>query len=160
GPALREGASYSLVIEEGWPSANGGQKAPRYAHPYTVTSALRTLPDIQLWQFDTPGLGTLEPLRITFDRPFDHQLLQSSIRVSDEGGQLVSGTISVSDHEKNWAFRPDQPWASKSLQVIVDARLEDTAGNNFRDLLDHVQTENAQTPSLLTHTLHLKSLPE
>ena len=137
GPALLAGNSYSIVVDEGWPSANGKQEAARFEKVFTVTSALRTLPDTTLWEVEVPVVSTLNPLVIKFDRPFDRQLLKSSIKVSNEDGGLISGEVSIDDNEVIWRFYPEREWSGASVQIAVDARLEDVAGNNFKDLLDH-----------------------
>lgn len=137
GPALLEGRRYSIVIDEGWPSANGGRKLARFEHAFTVSTALRTLPDTRLWQIQPPRLATKEPLVIAFDRPFDQQLAQSAITVLDAEGQPVAGAVSISDSERRWRFQPDDVWSNSNLSIRVGTHLEDVAGNNFRDLLDH-----------------------
>jgi hypothetical protein len=144
GPALLAGNSYSIVVEDGWPNARDGQKAGQFEQPFTVSPALRVLPDTKLWRFQRPKFTTLDPLVITFDRPFDHQLAQNAITVLDAGGHIVTGTVSVESHEKTWRFVPDDAWSSRVISLVVDARFEDVAGNNFRELLDHsVETQVA-----------------
>ena len=137
GPALLEGNTYSIVIDEGWTSASGTRQLVGFKKTFSVTSSLRTLPNTGLWQVESPNLGTRNPLIINFDRPFDHQLAQSSITVLNEDGNLVPGTVSVSGYEKIWRFHPESNWKGDSLQVVVDTQFEDVAGNNFKDLLDH-----------------------
>lgn len=144
GPALLEGNRYSIVIEEGWPSANGGQEAPRFEQPFVVSAALRSLPDVSFWRVDPPTLATRDPLIISFDRPFDQQLARSAIAVRDADSQVVSGTVSIEASEKRWRFRPDDVWTSSTLTLVVGAHLEDVAGNNFWDLLDHAVGTNAK----------------
>jgi hypothetical protein len=137
GPAFLAGNTYSIVIEAGWPSAKGSQKAPRFEKSFSVIPALRTLPDTNLWRVKSPKTLTLEPLVIEFDRPFDYQLAQNGISVLSKEGYPISGTVSVEDNEKTWRFNPDKQWTSESVKIAVDARMEDVAGNNFKDLLDH-----------------------
>lgn len=144
GPALLEGNHYSIVIEKGWPGARGGQETPRFEKPFTVSAALRHLPDIDLWQIQAPKMTTGKPLVITFDRPFDQQLVQTAITVRDEQGRRIPGAVSVKNNEQTWRFQPDEPWATPTIRIVVDARLEDIAGNNFRDLLDHSVGTDAQ----------------
>ena len=137
GPALLEGNTYSIVVDAGWPSASGQQESPRFEKMFSVTSALRTLPDTELWKIESPEISTLKPLVIKFDRPFDNQLAQSSIRVFNQEGNLISGAVTVDSNEKIWRFQPEKKWQGDALQIAVDAQFEDVAGNNFKDLLDH-----------------------
>lgn len=137
GPALLEGHRYSLVIEEGWPRATSGQKSPRFEKSFSVSKALRKLPDTALWNIEPPRALSRDSLVIHFDRPFDHQLAQRGITILGENGQVISGTASVNNHENSWRFDPETVWTSATARIVVDARLEDVAGNNLRELLDH-----------------------
>lgn len=137
GPALLEGHQYSIVVDGGWPSALGGQDVSRFQQSFSVSPALRNLPDVGLWRFQPPTRDTDMPLIITFDRPFDQQLAQGAITVNDADGRRISGNVVLEKHEHQWQFKPDAPWSASKIQIVVDTRLEDVAGNNFRDLLDH-----------------------
>lgn len=137
GPALREGRQYSLVINEGWPDARGAGQIGRHEKQFEVTPALRTLPSPDLWDIRPPKTSTRTPLIIAFDRPFDHALLRAALNVQDTAGRNIRGEVSLHDYETVWQFEPQAPWTQDTLQIVIDARLEDVAGNNFRDLLDH-----------------------
>ena len=137
GPALRKDQNYTLVIEEGWPAANGEQKLLAYKKPFLISEALRELPSIDKWDIEAPEFGTKGALEIRFDRPFDHQLLQTDIKVVSEVGVNIPGEVIVEDHETTLRFLPKDDWADKRVFIVVDSELEDVAGNNFRDLLDH-----------------------
>lgn len=142
GPALLEGHRYSITVTEGWLGANGQNAAPEFEQSFLVSAPLRDLPDTDLWQISEPSAQTREPLIIAFDRPFDHQLAQTSILVRDTGGQVIPGTVELEDFERTWQFIPDDLWPLVPLEIVANARLEDVAGNNFRDLLDHaVETD-------------------
>ncbi len=160
GPALLANNKYSIVVKGGWPNARDGHKAAQFEHPFSVSPALRILPDTELWQFLRPAVSTRDPLVISFDRPFDHQLAQSAITVLDADGNVVAGTVSVENHEKNWRFTPDAPWQTMAIRIVVDARFEDVAGNNFRELLDHsAETKVADIDQKTVH-LNLMLSPE
>lgn len=159
GPALLAGSRYSIVIEGGWPSAISGQEAPHFEKHFAVSKALRNLPNTALWQFQRPRAATDDPMVISFDRPFDQQLAQTAITIRDADGQNIAGTVSVEDHEKTWRFLPSDPWATARIRVVVDAHLEDVAGNNFRDLLDHSVGTDLQTMDHKTILLELMPSP-
>lgn len=158
GPALLEGKSYSIVVDEGWPSASGKQEMSKFKKTFSVTSALRTLPNTKFWRIDSPEISTVNPLLIIFDRPFDHQLAKRSIRLLDEGGSFIPGKVSIEANEKAWRFHPKQAWSGASIQVVVDARLEDVAGNNFKDLLDHSIETEMKNIHQIRFTVELKSV--
>lgn len=140
GPALRAGQQYTLSVEGGWPSSDGASVLPTFSRTFTVSEALRERPDVGLWQTILPCVGTTDPLHITFDRPFDRQLLSKDIQVVTKDGQIVGGMIQVGASETSWSFTPNEAWTEGELNVVADTDLEDVAGNNFRDLLDHSQT--------------------
>lgn len=155
GPALLAGQHYVLSVASGWPSADGMSVLPAFSKAFTVSDALRERPDVRLWQTTPPCLGTSDPLNITFDRPFDRHLLSKDIRVVTGDGQIVGGIIHVDEGENAWSFTPNEPWAHEDLQVIVTPTLEDVAGNNFRDLLDHVASAEADDVSLTALPINL-----
>lgn len=160
GPALLQGNNYSLVIEAGWPSASGEHTMPGFEKSFSVSKALRTLPDTNSWAIVPPEVLTREPLLIEFDRPFDYQLVESSITVLDKAGQLIPGAVSIERHEKTWRFEPQNVWKEKLIQIVVDARLEDVAGNNFKDLLDHSVKTETKSIDQQVFTVELKEAPK
>ncbi|MEM1342037.1 MAG: hypothetical protein AAGF68_06920 [Pseudomonadota bacterium] len=151
GPALEEEQSYLIVVDPGWPAANGLTVAPGFERPFSVGAALRNLPSAQAWEISTYEIGTREPISITFDRPFDRfQTLSSITIVEATTGTLIEGVASLGDDEQSWRFAPSQPWGAERLHLVVDARLEDVAGNNFRDTLDHtLETETRQIDEII-----------
>ena len=147
GPALLEGQQYTLTVEAGWPSADGGSVLPAFSKHFLVGAPLRTRPDVLTWEASTPCTGTSGSLNITFDRPFDRHLLSQDVRVTDEGGTDIDGALVIGDGERSLIFTPSAPWSGDEIQVVVGPKLEDVAANNFRDLLDHVSGETSKAPS-------------
>ncbi|MDJ0629567.1 MAG: hypothetical protein QNJ44_15015 [Rhodobacter sp.] len=152
GPALLAGQTYTLTVDGGWPAADGTSVLPAFTKVFRVSEALRELPDTRLWTANAPCAGTQEPLTITFDRPFDRHLLTRALRVEDKSARDIRGTIEVGDGERTWSFTPSRRWPSDDLLLVVNPALEDVAGNNFHDLLDHVAgaqegtTTSTETP--------------
>ena len=81
-------------------------------------------------------------MALTLDRPLDHALLARLITVRDEGGNEVSGSIEVVREETQWLFRPQRPWVPGAYELVVQAILEDVAGNNLRGPLDRAVNDN------------------
>ncbi|MEY8141813.1 hypothetical protein [Falsihalocynthiibacter sp. CO-5D18] len=140
GPALRAGQLYTLSVEGGWPSADGASVLPPFSRTFSVSLALRERPDVSLWQATVPCVGTTDSLYIAFDRPFDRHLLSKDIQVAAGDGQIVDGTVHVGEGETSWSFTPNDVWTQSELVVHASTELEDVAGNNFHDLLDHLET--------------------
>ncbi len=136
GPALVEGNRFSIVVKEGWPSANGDSKASRFEKRFLVSERLSTLPQIDHWQISVPHVLTQDPIIIDFDRPFDRVLAQHAINIIDQNGKPIQGTVSLQKNEEKWIFMPQETWLDTTVQLVVDTRLEDVAGNNLKELLD------------------------
>ena len=137
GPALIEGNHYAVVVNEGWPSANGDQLTAAFQKHFLVTPALRKLPDTDDWKIVNPRVSTREPLTLIFDRAFDAVQLHSAINVHNLAGNKIPGTAKSDNREHTWTFTPQAPWADAAILLTVAQHLEDVAGNNFIELLDH-----------------------
>ena len=137
GPALHKGESYTLVVEEGWPTANGTEALAGFSKSFFVSDALRELPTTENWEITAPAIRTKDALEIKLDRPFDHQLLHKDIKVFSAAGEAIQGESSIGNHETEWYFQPNEAWVNEQIYIVVNSELEDVAGNNFRDLLDH-----------------------
>lgn len=157
GPALLAGQRYSLVIESGWPTADGSSFLPAFEKSFQVTDALRSRPSAQLWTTNTPCAGTREPLVVAFDRPFDRHLLANQVQVVAETDGRVDGSSQVEAGENAMRFTPSHPWPVHGLKVIANPTLEDVAGNNFRDLLDHSFETQENETSPTEHSVLISS---
>jgi hypothetical protein len=116
----------NFSIQSRNPLREGYRKAIR------AVAALETSPDPKTWQVLAPSDGSLQPLRVSFSRSFDHALLERMIWVADVHDRPLAGTTVVVDHERSWHFRPARPWQVGSYHLVVDTRLEDSAGNSIR----------------------------
>lgn len=137
GPALLAGHDYELVIEGGWPAADGHSVLPSFSKRFSVSERLRHLPDTERWKISAPRLGTTEAVEVRLDRPFDRARLQQDLRIFSVDGGQIHGQIEIGKSEKEWRFVPDSAWPAREILLVVNAALEDVAGNNFQDLLDH-----------------------
>ena len=134
GPALLSGRRYRLEVAAGWPAADGASALPSFSKTFDVSTSLRSLPDTKLWSTTPVCAGTRNPLTVTFDR----HLLARFISLQTGEGDPIAGEIDVAEAERVWRFTPASAWSAGDVRLIVDRTLEDAAGNNFRDLLDHV----------------------
>ncbi|MEM7539158.1 MAG: hypothetical protein AAF639_43770 [Chloroflexota bacterium] len=150
GPALHKGESYRLVVEGGWPTTNGTETLASFSKSFVVSDALRELPTSANWEITAPTIRTKDALEIKFDRPFDYQLLHKDIQVFSAEGEEIKGESFIENHETEWHFQPDEAWVNDQITIVVDSELEDVAGNNFRDLLDHsIGTETRDRSPIL-----------
>lgn len=136
GPPLRAGVSYRLVIDAGWPDAQGLPLQAPFEKRFAVVDADRTSPDPDDWRLAAPAAGGREAVALDFPEPLDHGLLSRVLRVRDAEGRPLAGRVEIGDEERRWTFRPDEPWAGGDYEVEVETILEDLAGNNLRYVFD------------------------
>ena len=137
GAALEDGARYAIRVSEGWPGATGGETKHSFERGFRVGPPLRTRPSTEAWSISAPRAASRDALVLTFDRPFDRIQLEHSLVVRDADGNRIKGTVEIMRHETAWRFVPFEKWGVGDVTIVVDARLEDVAGNNFRETLDH-----------------------
>jgi hypothetical protein len=157
GLPLREGGSYSLVIDSAWQDAQGKPLAARFEKRFRVGPADRTLPQASAWQLNAPTANTRDPLHVRFPKAFDRALLERLLTVRNSAGRTVAGDISVGDQETSWTFTPAVPWRADRYALEVHTDLEDLAGNNLRDLFD-VDRKVPQMPGVSAATVRLPFL--
>jgi hypothetical protein len=128
GSALTDGGRYTLVIDGAWPDAKGAPLKEEFRKEFRVVSAEREPIDPTKWKVHAPAPGTRDPLAIEFPKPLDHALAARSIRIS--GPQdVIAGAVAIDRNEQRWRFTPERPWAAGAYRLLIDATLEDLAGN-------------------------------
>ncbi len=150
GPALQEGKRYQLVIDGKWETATGKKLKRSFVKEFLVVESLRTFPDPKKWIVKRPMLNSSDPLSIRFDRIYDHALSKKFIQIRDLKNSIIMGEVSLVDNEKSWIFRPEKNWNVSEIKVIINAELEDIAGNNLQDLLDHTVSEGSRSTNFVS----------
>jgi hypothetical protein len=126
GPALYPNKSYTLVIDDRWQDARGIPLKAGFRKAFRVTPPDREAPDPHRWTIIAPKAQTRDPVMVTFAHPMDEALALRMISV-----RSVTGQKSLREHETQWLFSPDQPWAAGRYQILVQSTIEDLAGNNI-----------------------------
>lgn len=124
GPPIMQGHTYSLVIDAGWPDAQGSPLPDTYSKLFRVGPPERAPVDLKTWRITRPSSGTTHPLEIRFPRPMDRALALRLISVVD-----VSGANELDQEETRWRFTPERPWKAGAYQLRVGTALEDISGN-------------------------------
>lgn len=132
GRALQPGRTYELVIDAGWPDAQGQPLAEPRVKKWRVLPADYQQPEIGRWEIRAPMAQTREPLTVQFDAPLDHALAQRLITVTDENGGLVAGEVQLEKQETQWKWKPQSEWQPQSYLLLIDTRLADACGNSLR----------------------------
>lgn len=131
GPVLEAGHTYTLVIDQGWPDAQGRPLQAGYQRIFKTKAADTTSPDPRSWRIVPPSRGTREPLQIEFNESLDSALLVWTISVKDNAGTSLSGQIDVAVDGRSWKFTPEIDWTSGTYSLNIKTILEDLAGNSI-----------------------------
>lgn len=144
GSPLRAGQRYTLVVASGWKDANGRRTTNDYRKTFTVGERDATSPDPKRWKVHAPRSGSKDPLTIEFGEALERALAERMIEIRNPANERVSGRIAVSDEEARWQLTPEREWASGNYALVVDAALEDLAGNKVSRLFEVAIRTDAQ----------------
>lgn len=136
GNPLQAGQLYTLLILDQWKDAKGLPLQHAFKRSFIVGPRDSSSPQIELWTMKLPERGTLQPLKIFLGESLDYFLLNETIRIFDEKGQIVEGNILISGNETSFSFRPVKRWLPGHYSMQVAPQLEDLAGNNLERLFD------------------------
>jgi len=132
GPTLEDGKSYTLVIDGKWRDGEGRAMIDKdYRKSFKAGPPDDSPIDPETWKLLAPVAGTREPLEVRFPEPLDHGLLNRVLKVTDEQGRGVPGTIEVGDGERSWKFVPTEVWRADGYQLVAGNILEDLAANRI-----------------------------
>lgn len=147
GYPLIEGVPFRLQIGSEFRDAKGRGLAARAERRYAVGPEVRERVDPAKWRLTVPTAGTIQPLRVEFERPLDHALLQRCLGVSGPDDAAVAGKGTTGPGEQSWQFEPETPWAAGRYRLLVARQLEDLAGNSPLRVFDRDMTEPDDGPS-------------
>ncbi|HVS13565.1 MAG TPA: hypothetical protein VMV46_06565 [Thermoanaerobaculia bacterium] len=128
-PPLEVAGRYRLVVDAGWPDAEGVPLRDGFEKVFAVAEPDRQGPDPQSWTL-TPPVSAGAPLTLDAPAPLDHVSLERSLEVVSQE-EIVEGTVRIANDERRWVFSPRRPWTNGSYVVRVLAGLEDPAGNRL-----------------------------
>ena len=131
GRPLREGETYTLVVDPTWPDAEGNPLQAPFEKRFTVGPADTTPLDTASWRLRVPASGSTQRLVISIPEPLDHALMRRAIGVEDEAGRRVDGEVEIGNWETRWTLTPSQPWVAGAHSLVVLSILEDLAGNKI-----------------------------
>jgi hypothetical protein len=146
GYPLRSGSRFRFVVDAGFLDAAGAPLVATAERCYSVGDDERRHVDPAGWRLTVPAAGTVAPMVVAFDRPLDHALLVRCLRVRDPDGRPVDGVVTVGVEERSWQVVPRGPWVDGPHQLVVDAELEDLAGNSVSRVFDRDLTRPDDDP--------------
>jgi hypothetical protein len=134
-PALLEGRHYTLTV-------SGLERFA--ALSFVVTDPVLSPLDESVWKVVAPAAGSVDPLKIFFDRVMDVFLCEDQIVLIDPDGRLADGQFQAAPDGGSVQWLPDTAWRRGTYQVIFADRLEDVCGNRLGEALDHPVNSGAQ----------------
>jgi hypothetical protein len=141
---LKTGETYTLMVEAGWKNADGIPLEHTIKKKFTCAPSHRVSLQMANWELIPPkNISDLLVLRAS--ESMDKILLSDGIRVSDDQGNKIEGTVTVLSNESGIAFRPQQQWTNVTYLVGINPLLEDLAGNNFNRVFDKDLTDSTAT---------------
>lgn len=136
GNPLKKAQTYQLVIDSNWKDTRGIKLGKTYTKHFMVGERDGEIPDINKWQLIIPKAGSHNSLTIQAGEPLDHYLLNESIVVLDDKGEIIKGSAHTEAKDMKWIFAPDTAWERGNYRIQVKANLEDQAGNNLNRVFD------------------------
>lgn len=155
GPALEEGKTYTLEIENELKDGNGNPLKETFQKVIKIGQPDRVPPDHTTWKIQSPKPNTREPLVLVFPEPMDHALAQRMIRVTFESGKMLEGKRILEDQERRWTFTPTATWHPGEYKLAIQTTIEDLAGNNIGKPFD-VDLFEVDRREIDTSTVYLK----
>jgi hypothetical protein len=130
GPALQEGKSYTLVVNQHWRDASGNPLSQSHQKQFRVGPPDYELPIPSSWVVIPPLAATRDPVVVEFPESLDHALLQRLLTVNDPFGRQTRGRVEITADERRWVFTPLKSWKTGTYRLVVQSTLEDLAGNS------------------------------
>ena len=160
GYPLAEGMTVSVTVDSNFRDAKGQPLQAGAERRYRIGPALRARIDPTAWRLTEPHAGSRAPLVVDFNRPLDNALLQNSLWVSDRTGNPISGEGESDAQDWSWWFTPSVPWSEGEYRLVIEARLEDVAGNTPVRVFDRDVSLPEDTPAregrtVLSFTCHV-----
>lgn len=146
GPPLVAGRKYQLLIAAGWRDADGVPLLRGYQKLFAAGPADRAGLRLADWKVEVPGEGSTDPLLLAAPEPLDVALARRMVRVTGRDGAPVSVSVEVTDRERRLRLTPRVPWSSGEYTIVLDAGLEDLAGNTFQRPFDADLDDSSTTP--------------
>jgi hypothetical protein len=129
GPVLYEKREYSLVIRGTLTDLDGNKIGKDVVKKFRTTPEDRTRIDLSKVKIEPAIAGTSERVVVTFPKAIDHRSLQRFVRITDDQGVAIKGSVEIGQDEKTWALLPKGNWTDRRYYLHIDPQLEDVAGN-------------------------------
>lgn len=127
-----------------WRDRNGQALEKDFHKVYTVGVRDNKSPAVANWTLYFPKAHTNLPLKVWLNENLDHVLLQHAVHITNEGGQIVNGVITIDEPGNILYFLPAKQWEPGLYVLEAESRLEDLGGNNLERLFDEDRTKKKE----------------
>jgi hypothetical protein len=148
GPVLKPRRRYQLLITRQIRNLAGLALEQTHVKEFTTSEEDHTRPDASRWKLSDVRTGTRSPLVVKLDEPLDRALLMRLITVVSEDNE-IAGSINLAGEECVWTFIPTHPWPDGQLELRINERLENLAGNTPARVFDTDLTVPPVIPPVL-----------
>ncbi len=136
GPPMHAFQRYRLSIDSSWRGISGANLTANYSQDFLTSARDSISPDPSGWQLQVPRSGDSTTLKILFSEPMDHVLAENTMQIVNESGEIISGKFEANESGTLLSFIPSEKLRTGKYKLIIEARLEDLAGNNLNRLFD------------------------
>ena len=126
---MKVGERYILAVGPGMIDVHGRPLRQRFTKAFTVCEAVRAPIAVEDWRIVLPTADSRDSLELTFPIALDWAGLWQGIIVASEGGERISGRVSVDQDETRWRFTPNTAWRAGFYSIRISPGLEDACGN-------------------------------
>ncbi len=136
GLPLTSGNTYTVSIDSSWKSIEGIPLKKGYSKQFYVGPRDDKQPNMRKWRLRMPAEDSLQSLYVDFKEPMDAFLSRETIRFYEADDTEIKGQFELLKNESVLKFVPDRKWQSPEIEIRVESRLEDLAGNNLERRFD------------------------
>lgn len=136
GLPLTAGKVYTLTVDSSWKSAEGIPLRQEYTKKFYVGFRDDEKPNINQWKLLLRDEDSIKSLHLDFGEPMDAFLAKEAIRIYDLNDTQINGKLELIKSGSTLTFVPDANWRNKEIEMRIESRLEDLAGNNLNRLFD------------------------
>jgi len=158
GLPLVAGKEYTITIDNKWKSIEGAPLKQVYTKKFVVGPRDDKKPDTNEWQLRLQKEDSVKSLHVDFGESLDAFLARETIHIYKLNGTEVKGAFSLLENERVLRFVPEDELQTPEIELQVESRLEDLAGNNLNRLFDNPieAIEPQNNDSLEVYTIRLK----
>ncbi len=135
GPVFENGKFYGLAILKDLKDNNGVPMQQDFTHIFQTVPPDRKKLDLNSWEV-LPPENDRDDLVILFHESMDYGSTMNGLTIINAEKKEITGDWQLIDNESISLFTPKNPWSKGNYKVLLDATIEDLAGNNLNKLFD------------------------